>query len=315
MKPFKFGLACLACILGLSISAPSGAQTLELEPIGAGYLTLPVMIDGQGPYRFVFDTGASHTAIAEPVATALGFVSVWSDYDDIQSLTRVFTAERFELSRMQIGDLDPIDINAVVVPVAPENPLVIAGLIGSDAIGPQGYQIDFARGVLDLDLHEARFADGLYDPERRLLYGAARIAGQREPVRVFIDSGSPYTIVNQAFRESPRRGAGVNMRYGIFGVDDEEEEDGVDARPLRRVQFGGVCWGVATAIKAELDIFTALGWEDVPAMVMGMDMLSAGILTVDRETGFFDFEPATPEAACDHDRRIRYTDLRLRDPA
>ncbi len=310
--------ACWTAALGAAAALTMGsahAQTLEMEPIGAGYLTLPVMIGENGPYRFVFDTGASHTAIAQPVAEELGFVPIQFDFDDVQSLTRRFGAERFALNDFQIAELEPVNVNAVVVPVAPDSPLIIAGLIGADAIAPLGYRIDFANRTLDLDIHTVEFRDGLYDQERRLLYGAARIRGQSETVRILVDSGAPYTIVNQAFRERRQRGAAVHLRYGIYGVDNEEPEDGTQALPLRRVQFGAVCWEIASAVRAELDIFSALGWEDVPAMVMGMDMLSAGILTVDREVGRFDFSPATPEAACSNDRRIQYTDLTLRDPA
>src|SRR2546430_7693129 len=40
-----------------------------------GRVIAPVMIDGKGPYRFIIDTGASHTTISPKLAAALGLES------------------------------------------------------------------------------------------------------------------------------------------------------------------------------------------------------------------------------------------------
>jgi len=311
----QIGAASVAMLAAMTsgIVATSGAlaQTFELNELDDGYLTLPVTIGEAGPYSFVFDTGASHTAIALPVAEELGFISEWNETDRVRSLTQVFQAERFTLQEFSVAGEPAQDINAVVIPVAPQTTHTIAGLLGADALAPDGYTLNFPERRLDLDNHRVRFEDGVYDQDLNLLFGAARITGQRTYVLVLIDSGAPYTIVNDAFRE--RRTIGVELQWGVGGVG-HEEETAVSALPLRRVQIGGVCWATAYAFKADLDIFESLGWQDVPAMVMGMDLLNAGVLTVDREAGTFDFSPAFPEADCEHQRRVRYSDA-IRRPS
>ena len=41
-----------------------------------GEVVIPVFVGGEGPYRFILDTGSSHTAISQTLATALGAVPV-----------------------------------------------------------------------------------------------------------------------------------------------------------------------------------------------------------------------------------------------
>src|SRR5262245_48270217 len=41
-----------------------------------GEAVIPVFIQGEGPYRFILDTGSSHTAISRTLATALSAVPV-----------------------------------------------------------------------------------------------------------------------------------------------------------------------------------------------------------------------------------------------
>ena len=52
-------------------------------------------------------------------------------------------------------------------------------------------------------------------------------------------------------------------------------------------------------LNADLDIFEHLGWENEPAIVLGMDLLQYADITVDRETGSFQIDAAVPDYACE----------------
>jgi predicted aspartyl protease len=79
MKPYAiFGLLALA----LSTAVPVAAQTVVAAETSSSTvaatddlalrMTVPVLINGQGPFQFVIDTGADRTVISQELAERLG---------------------------------------------------------------------------------------------------------------------------------------------------------------------------------------------------------------------------------------------------
>ena len=56
----------------LAVTAPESRSVAPTRRDGIGRIWAPVQIDGQGPFRLVLDTGASHSAVTAKVAEALG---------------------------------------------------------------------------------------------------------------------------------------------------------------------------------------------------------------------------------------------------
>jgi len=82
-----------ALSLGLAASACAQPSVIELERTPSGYFVAPVFIGPDGPYPFAPDTGASHTAIAQTLAEAHGFISTRERLDAVQTLTAEVQAE------------------------------------------------------------------------------------------------------------------------------------------------------------------------------------------------------------------------------
>lgn len=293
LRQAAVSLAVLAALAGGSASAALERLTLQRAP--SGHFLIPVSIDGQGPYIFLFDTGASHTAIAQPVAESLGFQSNWIRTGDVQSLTTRFEAERFALNRFEFAANGPVRINSVVIPVSADNPNPVAGLLGADAITHRRYAIDFSTGTLTLDAAPAQIADGHVNPIG-LLLSRAHLQRGVSLIRVIIDSGSAHSIINPRLARYIRQRSGT-IRYNINGVDDDID---MEAAPLtvRRFQIGGLCIDSFIALQADLDVFGALGWGYEPAMVLGMDVLQHAALTIDRDTGIVQVDAAGDGHSC-----------------
>tara|TARA_R110000868_G_scaffold76499_4_gene219915 strand:+ start:1035 stop:1958 length:924 start_codon:yes stop_codon:yes gene_type:complete len=296
----------LASLTALGLAATGQAQTVTLQRAPSGHLTLPVQIDNTGPYTFLLDTGASNTAIAQPVAEALGFHSAWEDVDDVQSLTTLFSAERFTLHDLRIAGIEPMELNSVVIPVADDEPRPVAGLLGADAMTSPHYRIDFAAGELTLDAPLPEHADGRVHA-RNLLIGWADLARGTRGVRVMLDSGSARTLVNERLRSRVLNRSG-GVVYHVGGVEGRRlAEDDVEAHTvvLRELAIGGLCLNSVIGLQADLDIFQALDWGNMPAMVIGMDVLEHAIVTIDRDTGTFELSAADPADACPGDQRVQ----------
>ncbi|MEO1039338.1 MAG: aspartyl protease family protein [Pseudomonadota bacterium] len=296
--------ALIAAAFALLASAPS-QQTLPLSPVVSGHYTVEVTLGENGPYPFILDTGASHTAVAEPLAETLGFVSTRTALDNVQSLTTRFEAERFMLRDLRVGTIQAEQMNAVVIPVAPETELASVGLLGADAFADRRIRIDFTTLTLDLDAPQTAYRDGVIDETSQLLIGYGRARGMRSEFHVMIDTGAARTMVNTALavRES-RPLARIHLgMYSLGGVDGSEKEQ-TDFVDLRRVRIGGRCVRRLPALKNDLDVFRALGWEDQPAMILGMDFLAGAVLTIDRTRGTFQLESG-PSPGCQPRDRVQ----------
>lgn len=288
-------LACLSIAAGLGGGASAQDNILTLERTPSGHLVIPITINETGPYTFLFDTGASHTAIAQPVAESLGFRSEWIDTGDVQSLTTRFEAERFQLGRVRFSGGHPIQLNSVVIPVAEGDPQPVDGLLGADAITARRYEIDFSTGEVDLGAAAARFPDGQVNGIG-LLLGQAHLQRGVSHINVILDSGSARSIANRQLARYIRQRSGT-VRYNINGVDDDIDVEAIPTY-VRRFQIGGLCLDGFWALQSDLDVFGSLGWDYQPSLVLGMDVLQFATVTVDRESGRVQIDAASDENAC-----------------
>lgn len=67
----------------------------------ANHLTIDVMIDGKGPYRFVVDTGADRSVIAEDVAASLGLLHQRQVM--VEGVVRTIPAQTVRLGNISSG--------------------------------------------------------------------------------------------------------------------------------------------------------------------------------------------------------------------
>lgn len=294
--------AALLAAIGLATGAAHSSEALagddiQLERTPSGHLLLPVTIGDAGPFPFILDTGASHTAIAAPVAEQLGFHSRWENVDDIQALTTRFEAERFALHSLYFGDQPPIDLVSVIIPVEEGQPIPVAGLLGVDAIRADRYRVNFSEARLELETSPATRADGRIDPAG-LLVGDAGMLRTTRPVRVMLDSGSARTIANVPLDRLVGSRHMVMRAMTVGGIDGREVEE-ASLLPIRQFRMGGLCFPSLRVLHADLDIFRHLGWENEPAIVLGMDLLQYAEVTVDRETRSFQIDAAVPDYACE----------------
>lgn len=305
MKCILRAITAVALLIGGVASAIAQPTVIALERTASGYFVAPVYIGADGPYPFAPDTGASHTTIAQSLAEFHGFISTQERLDAVQTLTAEIQAERHRLVDLRLGPLALGEIDMVVIPIPRALELELFGLLGSNAFNGRTITLDYPRARLTVNALAPQHADARIDPALQVLIGAAQARHVETDIAVLIDSGSPVTLVNRALaRELSQRNSIRIVTVSSMSrlANPVQSEDRV---VLNQFRMGGVCLrGVAVNV-ADLDVFRAMGWQDRPAMIVGLDLLQDITLHVDYQTGRAQIDPGLDAWRCSGDRRAQ----------
>lgn len=119
---------------------------------GGGVLAfVNVTIQGQGPYEFALDTGASNSVLDRGIADQLG-LSAQGTADTVAGVQATGSAALTRVDDWQLGDV-PLSEGRIILLDLPEIPgtVTIDGLLGSDVLSRFGaILVDYERGHLVL---------------------------------------------------------------------------------------------------------------------------------------------------------------------
>jgi predicted aspartyl protease len=237
-------------------------------------LTVPVTINGGGPYSFVVDTAAERTVISRELADRLALtpgatVTVLS----ISGYERIDTAivPKLQLTpkRTRMGDVE--------APTMKESNLGASGLLGIDSLQSKRVVIDFKAmrmSIVDATTQSADNGDIIVTARSKfgqLILVDASADGQK--VNVIIDTGSQVSIGNPALhaRLEARHRLGPVTPITIMSVTGGEMP--ADYSSIAHMRIGGVQLNDMPVAFTDAEIFHKLGLTDKPALLLGMDVL------------------------------------------
>ncbi len=122
--------------------APGQSQVVPLivvqGPQGATLALLPVFINGQGPYAFALDTGASTSLIDKPLAEKLN-LQVVGQAGPVTGVTGSEQASLVNLQNWRMADVPLPAMSAITLDLTePSRGVGLAGLVGSDVLSQFG---------------------------------------------------------------------------------------------------------------------------------------------------------------------------------
>lgn len=250
-----------------------------------GRIWAPVLINGQGPYRLVLDTGASRSALTQRVVDDLG-VTIETDAVRLRGVTGTAIASAVRLDTMEFGELMVEDTR---VPIVADAFGGADGVLGGEGLQGKRIAIDFGRDRISI----ARSRRTPAAPGHVVVpfkYSAQR--GMRVEVRVgnvkavgLIDTGAQVTVGNLALREAlSRRRPHEPIEDVVIGVTQDIQE-------ATRVRIPSIVAGQMIVRNAEirfsdLHIFDHWRLASQPALLIGMDVLGRlDILVIDYARG------------------------------
>jgi predicted aspartyl protease len=235
------------------------------------------MVNGEGPFRFVVDTGATHSAVSKALAQKLKLANekVGAPSVLLSGVTGSAQVAVVRIESLTVGTLSlgPLDVPVIEAAFANAD-----GVLGADAMIDSRLTIDFKenRIVIERSSFQAppryfytvpvRFGFG------RLLLADAKIGSVR--VKAIIDTGAERTLGNLALRNALRIGS--NSARGLFSTDVEgvtaELQHG-DVAEAPMLSMGNIKVGQIDITFGDLHVFKVWGFQRRPALLIGMDVL------------------------------------------
>jgi hypothetical protein len=216
----------------------AGPGGIAFDPDADGAVVVPVHVDGAGPFKFIVDTGSSHSTVSDTLAARLALRAVAKA--EIMSAAGQIMRPVVRLGRTTAGEASRDGIQASVLPSADLQALGrgVDGILGQDFLSAFDYTLDYRRGRLTWD---ARAIDGRPDARLVLTPDGGRFLVElpqgagRGVVRLVPDSGSAALVI---FRRSGLRGQPLLLRSHkgqarITGVAGERTVDRAVVQVLR----------------------------------------------------------------------------------
>ncbi len=267
-----------------SAAQPGAATEREIPALLAaptthdhiGRVLVKVMVNGQGPFAFIVDTGASHSTISPSLATTLGLQPGSAKPIELSGITGTAEVSAVTLDKLQAGAWAIEDV-ATPVLWAP----VMAGaqgILGAAGLSEQSLVIDFQHnrvliaGTVDHALaseaarvHAERLTDGLMRVD-------ARVGGIR--VKAVVDTGSERTLCNQPLRDAldrRRTGKATVRLTSVYGATEETATGELVQAPT--IAVGSLRITNVDLVCGDFYIFQRWRMQDKPALIIGMDVL------------------------------------------
>jgi predicted aspartyl protease len=254
-----------------SLINPALAEVLTLEEDRNRRLTVPVHIDGSGPFDFMIDTGSQATAVTREINATLALRPAGTA--TLVGMASRRAVEMVEVARLDIGSHTITDLSA---PVLEREHVGADGIVGLDSLQDFRVMIDFRDQTIALEDMRGRESSkrGFEIVVRarqklgQLLITDAIVEGIR--ATVIIDTGAQASLANNALREKIR-----TQRASEVTTTDVNGVDIVGQMSLMRsLSIEGLSLTNVPLTFADTPAFEALGLAETPALSLGMNHLA-----------------------------------------
>lgn len=277
LLPLSAGATCIAAP-ELAPYRTAQPEDFALGPTRSdrlGRVVAPVHINGQGPFRFVVDTGANRSVVSEELAASLGLGVQGTG--EVHSVHQVSLAPLAMAASLNYGDLQ---LGSVSMPILQGAMLAgQQGLLGVDGMRGRRLLLDFENYCIEI--RPSRGAPRLRGWVRvrgELHFGnLVLIRGSVNGVEtnLLLDTGSDTSLANNALREQ----LGVQLERSARQTAIRSLTAGApvmleDSIFLPRVSIGPLDASNIRAYVGAFHIFELWGLADEPTLLVGMDVIS-----------------------------------------
>lgn len=246
------------------------AEVLALEQERNDRFTLPVMVEGTGPFAFMIDTGSQATAVTHEIRTIANLAPAGTA--TLVGMASMREVDMVDVGRIEFGGNSYTNFAA---PVLAREHVGADGIIGLDALQDFRVLIDFRKQTIALEDASRKESRGGYEIVVRarqklgqLLITDALVEGVR--ATVIIDTGAQASLGNIALRDRIRaKRAREVVTTDVNGVDIVGQ-----LAIVRSLTIEGLSLSEVPLTFADTPAFASLGLEDQPVLSIGMQHLA-----------------------------------------
>lgn len=254
----------------------SSAFALPTTRDHIGRVVVPATVNGQGPFRFIVDTGATHSTVTPNLVRVLGLKPAEVPAIVLNGITGTAQVSAVTLDKLQTGDLT---IDGLVVPVVWAPVMAGAdGIFGAAGLTEKSLSVDFERNRVEISrgVQTAVRAEALRVHATRLTHGLMTLAMRVGKVTglAVIDTGSERTLGNLALRDAlneRRRPGTVAQVTSVYGATAQVEPGEIWKAPT--IVIDSLRINDVQVVYGDFHIFKVWDMQDKPAMIIGMDVL------------------------------------------
>ena len=239
-------------------------------------MTVPVTVDGKGPYPFVVDTGADRTVVSRELADHLDLKA--GESATMHTMTGVGPVRTVRVPTLEVGGGRNDDFNA---PALAEEHLGAKGLLGIDSLRGRRVIMDFTKGTFSVT--ESKAVRERIEPDMIVVTAKSRygqlilvdsdIGGV--PITVIIDSGAQNSVGNLALRQMLAKRKKVRNFVPMTMTDVTGASMGAELALVDGIRIGGFTINDVAVAFVDAHPFKKFGLLNKPAMLLGMDTLRA----------------------------------------
>lgn len=264
-------------------AAHSGDDALFASPTRkdhVGRIVAPVMINGQGPFRFIVDTGASHSTVSPQLAQTLNLQPMDDSPIRVNGITGTAEVPSVVIDKLKAGDLI---FKSARLPVV-WAPLMAGsdGILGVAGLKTERLLVDFVHDRVVISHAGSSVPLGFVRiPALRLTSGLitidARVGGIR--VRAVVDTGSERSLGNLALRDAlhgwshSEPAPKVPKVTEVYGSTSDIAHGEMIRAPV--ISLGPVKLAGVTLVFGDFHIFEVWQMRAKPALIIGMDILGS----------------------------------------
>ena len=235
-------------------------------------ITIPIRIDGKGPWNFVVDTGSQRTVIARDLAERLA-LPVRARVTVI-SMTGQAEVNTVAVPRLGFGKTVVDDIEA---PVLEGENIGAPGLLGLDGLHAKRLLLNFRTGRMEISNSKQSWRDPnaiIVEARRRkgqLILLDSDVNGTK--VSIILDTGTSISVGNMALMNKlvrKRKAPALNL-VALTSVTGETLAGQLGL--IDRVRMGEVTLKNTPVMFADARPFAELDLQDKPALLLGIDAL------------------------------------------
>ncbi|WP_166932594.1 aspartyl protease family protein [Rhizomicrobium electricum] len=243
----------------------------------SGHLSITVMVNGRGPFRFIVDTGADRSVLADTTAAALGLRPQGAVM--LAGIIRTIRTETVNVDSLAFGEHVRRDLT---LPVLPRILLQADGYLGLDVLDGRRVILNFAANELTIADPVPILLSVYHDPGINVLPAqgsgghlrTARCSVDHHLVAALVDTGAESSMGNEALYRALLAGNPDLARHSMIALTGLTGGTAI-GRLIKPSQadIGRFTLTDCPIAIADLQVFDIWGLADRPALVIGMNWL------------------------------------------